>query len=129
MIVGCGTWSDGTPTDYGIFLVLRQLSAKSYLMAPLGTKDAGWGKWLSDKSNVKVVLWRKVAEPVPEEEELLRHWRIVSGKGEVPHKDDYEAYGRKIADGIQKKWEFLNELVVSEKPPPKTATAHFFGKR
>ena len=126
MIVGCGTWSDGLSTDLGIFLVLRQLSAKSYLLAPFGSKDADWAKWLADKSNVKAVLWRNAKDPVPEDDELLRHWRVVSGKGEVPQKSDYEAFGRKIADGIQKKWEFLNELVVSEKPPPKAATDPFF---
>ena len=126
MIIGCGSWSDNSPTDYGIFLVLRKLGAKSYLMAPFGTKDPEWSKWFSDKQYVKVVLWRKESDPVPEDEELLRHWRIISEKGEVPHKDDYEEFGKKIVDGIQKKWEILNELVVSEKPPPKAATDPHF---
>ena len=100
MIVGCGSWPDNTPTDYGIFLVLRQLDSKRYLMAPLGTKDVEWGKWLAEKANVKVMLWRKVTDNVPEDEELLRNWRIVSEKGEEPQKDDYAAFGSKIADGL-----------------------------
>ena len=40
MIVGSGTFSDGSATDFGIFLVLRQVSAKSYMLAPFGSKDA-----------------------------------------------------------------------------------------
>ena len=126
MIVGCGTWSEGTPTDLGVFLVLRQLSAKSYLLAPFGSKDACWDKWLADKSSVKAVVWRHAKDAVPEEDELLRYWRVVSGKGEVPQKNDYVAFGKKIADGIVKKWNFLNELVVSDKPPPEAATDPHF---
>ena len=123
MIVGCGTWSDGSSTDLGIFMVLRQINAKSYMLAPFGTKDADWAKWLADKSHVKAVLWRHAKDPIPENEELLRRWRIVSEKGEEPQKNDYVVFGKKVAEGIAKKWEFLNELVVSEKPPPEAATA------
>ena len=126
MIVGCGTWSEGTPTDLGIFLVLRQLSAKSYLLAPFGSKDAHWDKWLADKLSVKAVLLRQAKDSVPEDDELLRYWRVVSGKGEIPQKNDYVAFGKKIADGIVKKWNFLNELVVSDKPPPEAATDPHF---
>ena len=126
MIVGSGTFSDGTATELGIFLVLRQVSAKSYLLAPFGTKDADWSKWLDEKTAVTAVLLRAARDPIPEDDELLRRWRVVSEKGEVPLKKDYLAFGKKIADGIEKKWAFLNELVVSEKPPPQAATVPHF---
>ena len=48
------------------------------------------------------MLWRSAKDPVPDEEELLRRWRVVSEKGEVPQKSDYVAFGNKIADGMQK---------------------------
>ena len=35
---------------------------------------------------------------------------------------DYVAYGKKVTGAIEEKWKFLNELVVSEKPPPQAAT-------
>ena len=126
MVVGNGTFNDGSATGLGIFLVLRQVSAKTYLLAPFGTNDGDWSAWLSEKSTVKAVLWRSTKDPIPEDDELLRRWQVVSEKGEVPKKDDYVSYGKKIADGILKKWEFLNELVVSEKPPPEAATDPFY---
>ena len=108
MIVGSGTFTDGSATDLGIFVVLRQVSAKTYLLAPFGTKDVDWAKWLDERTTVKAVLWRATKDPIPDDDELLRRWRIVSEKGEVPQKSDYVAFGKKIADGIEKKWEFLN---------------------
>ena len=126
MIIGNGTYSDGTATGLGIFLVLRQASTKVYVLAPFGSDDGDWSKWLADKSHVKAVLWRNESDPIPKEDELLRRWRVVSEKGEAPQKSDYSAFGKTIADGILKKWEFLNELVVSEKPPPEAATDPFY---
>ena len=130
MIVGNGTYTDGSATGPGIFLVLRQLDATEYLLAPFGTTDGDWSQWLGDKSSEKTVLWRNAKDPIPEEKELLRRWQVISEKGEVPKKSDYVEYGKKIAEGIEKKWSFLNDLVVSERPPPQAATVPpFFGKR
>ena len=126
MIVGNGTFPDGSATGKGIFLVLRQSSAKTYVLAPFGSEDGDWSAWLEDKTSVKAVLWRSTKDPVPENDELLRRWQIVSEKGVVPKKEDYVSYGKKIAEGILKKWNFLNELVVSEKPPPEAATDPHF---
>ena len=106
MIIGNGTYSDGTATGLGIFLVLRQASAKVYVLAPFGSDDGDWSKWLADKSHVKAVLWRNESDPIPKVDELLRRWRVVSQKGEAPQKSDYSAFGKTIADGILKKWEF-----------------------
>ena len=130
MIVGQGTYTDGSATGPGIFLVLRQLDAKEYMMAPLGTSDGDWSRWLGEKISIKVVLWRNLKDPIPEDKELLRRWKVMSERGEVPTKSDYLEYGKKIAEGISKRWSFLNDLVVSERPPPQAATVpHFFGKR
>ena len=126
MIIGHCTFTDGTATGPGIFLVLRQLSTKTYLLAPFGTTDGDWSKWLSDKSTVKAVLWRSPKDVITDEDELLRRWRVVSGKGEEPKKSDYESFGKKIADGVAKKWAFFNDLVVSDKPPPQAATVPHF---
>ena len=126
MLIGNGTYSDGSSTGLGIFLVLRQASAKTYVLAPFGSEDGDWSKWLAEKSHVKAVLLRSVKDSVPKEDELLRRWRIVSEKGVTPQKSDYGSFGKTIADGILKKWKFLNELVVSEKPPPEAATDPIF---
>ena len=81
MIVANGTFTDGSATDVGIFLVLRQIGAKQYLLAPFGTCDGDWAKWLSEKSSLRATLWRSVKDPIPDDSELLRRWQIVSEKG------------------------------------------------
>ena len=130
MVIGHGTFTDGSETGSGAFLVLRQLGAKEYLLAPFGTADSDWSSYLSEKSTVKAVLLRSAKDAIPDDKELIRRWRIVSENGEVPKRADYECFGKKIADGVVPKWIFLNELVVSEKPPPQAATvSHFTGKR
>ena len=73
-IVANGTFSDGSGTKPGIFLVLRQLSTKEYLLGPLGTLDKDWSKWLRDRASVRAVLWGSAKDPIPEDEELLRRW-------------------------------------------------------
>ena len=56
-------------------------------------------------------------------------WRVVSDVGEVPNSKDYGVRKSMVKD-LAKKWRFLNELVVSEKPPPQAATVpRFTGKR
>ena len=126
MIVCNGTYNDGSPTGLAIFLVLRQASTKTYILAPFGSEDADWSKWLSTKNHVKAMLWRGEKEPIPADEELLRRWRIVSEKGVAPQSEDYEGdFGKRVANGILKKWEMLNELVVSDKPPPQAVTNPF----
>ena len=126
MVIGHGTYEDGSETGPGAFLVLRQLGAKEYLLAPFGTSDGDWSSYLSDKTTVKAVLLRTAKDAVPKDKELLRRWRVVSESGEVPKRADYEIFGKKIADGVEQKWNFLNELVVSEKPPPEAATDPHF---
>ena len=126
MIMGCGTHSNGFSTGLGVFLVLRQVSARTYALAPFGSKDAGWAEWLSGKLAVKAVLMRGAKESIPKVDELLRRWRIISEKGEKPQMKDYVAYGKKVTDAIEEKWKFLNELVVSEKPLPQAATVPLF---
>ena len=120
--MGCGTHSNGFSTGLGVFRVLRQVSARTYALAPFGSKNAGWAEWLSGKLAVKAVLMRGAKEIIPKEDELLRRWRIVSEKGEKPQMKDYMAYGKKVTEAIEEKWKFLNELVVSEKPPFQAAT-------
>ena len=95
MIVGGGTYPDGSATGLGVFLVLRHIGGRTYALAPFGSKDAGWAEWLSGKQAVKAVLMRGAKDPVPKEDELLRRWRIISEKGEKPQKKDYVAYGRR----------------------------------
>ena len=126
MIVGYGTYSDGSAAGPGVFLVLRQLDAKEYLLAPFGTTDGDWSQWLGDKLSVRTVLWRNAKDPIPEEKELLRRWRVISERGEAPKKGDYVEFGKKIADEIAKRWSFVNDLVVSDRPPPQAATVPHF---
>ena len=47
-IVAHGTHEDDTVTGGGIFLVLRQSSAREYVMAPLGSTDEYWQSYLSE---------------------------------------------------------------------------------
>ena len=126
MIVGNGTYADGTATGLSVFLVLRQSSTKTFVLAPFGSEDVEYGKWLSKRMYIKAVIWRSEKDPVPEDDELLRRWRVVSEIGEEPQRKDYEMFGKTIADNISKKWAVLNELVVSDKPPPQAATDPHF---
>ena len=126
MIVGNCTFEDGTATGLGVFLVLRQASTKTFVLAPFGSQDAEYSKWLSKQIYLKAVIWRSEKDPIPEDDELLRRWRVVSDIGEEPQRKDYEMFGKTIADNISKKWAVLNELVVSEKPPPEAATDPFY---
>ena len=126
MIVGNCTFEDGTATGLGVFLVLRQASAKTFVLAPFGSQDVVYSKWLSKQVYLKTVIWRSEKDPIPEDDELLRRWRVVSEIGEEPQRKDYEMFGKNIADNISKKWAVLNELVVSDKPPPEAATDPHF---
>ena len=117
-IIAHGMHEDGTETGAGIFLVLRQVSSRQYVLAPLGSADEYWDSYFSQLPTVKAVLQRNSSDTVPAETELLARWRIVSEVGEVPRKKDYGGFEKPILEGLSKKWHFLNELVVSEKPPP-----------
>ena len=121
-IVANGTFTDGSGTKAGIFLVLRQLNAKKFLLGPLGTLDKDWSKWLRDHASVKAVLWGSTKDPIPEEEELLRRWCVVAERGEEPRPGDLEEFGTKIVEGVAKQWGFLNDLVVSDAPAPQAVT-------
>ena len=118
MIIAHGTFEDGTETGAGIFLILRQCSAKEYKMAPFGSVDPYWEGYLAGSAHVTVMLMRQTGDAIPADKELLRRWRIVSEAGEAPKKNDYAGFPKTILDGMSKKWKFLNELVVSERPPP-----------
>ena len=124
-IVAHGTHEDGSETGSGIFLVLRQVSARKYVLAPLGSADEYWDSYLSQMPTVKAILWRDASETMPADTELLGRWRIVSEVGEVPKKRDYGDFEKPIVEGLSKKWHFLNELVVSEKPPPQAGNDIF----
>ena len=129
-IVANGTFTDGTATKTGIFLVLRQLNGKKYLLAPLGTLDKDWGKWLRDHSSVKAILWGSAKDPIPEDDELLRRWSVVAERGVLPRNVDIQDYGKKIVGGIAKQWAFLNDLVVADGPAPQAVTVpNFISKR
>ena len=117
-IVAHGTHEDGTETGAGVFLVLRQVNARQYVLAPLGSADEYWESYLSRLPTVKAVLWRNASDTMPAGTELLVRWRIVTEAGEVPKSKDYGGFNKPILDRLSKKWHFLNELVVSEKPPP-----------
>ena len=125
-IVGVGTYTDGSPTGPGIFLVLRQSGPLEFVLAPLGTNDGDWSRWLSSRSSVKTLLWRDSKEAVPEEQELLRRWCVMGEKDVEPQKKDYLSFGKKIAEEIGEKWLFLNDLVVSDRPPPQAVTVPFY---
>ena len=126
MIIAHGTFTDGSPTGPGVFMVLRQVSAYTFKLAPIGTDDGDWAKWLRDRSSVTAILWRDPKEAVPENEELLRRWSVVSQRDEVPQKKDYEdLFKKKVVDGIPKKWEFLNDLMVADTAPPQAVTVPF----
>ena len=117
-IIAHGTHEDGTETGAGIFLVLRQVNARMYMLAPLGTSDEYWDSYLSQMPTVKAVIRRNASDTMPVATELLRRWRIVTEAGEVPKSKDYRGFKKPILDRLSEKWYFLNELVVSEKPPP-----------
>ena len=72
---------------------------------------------------------RDANEAIPTDKELFRRWRIVSGAKEVPKKSDYVGFAKGILEGPVRKWEFLNELVVSEKPAPQAGNDHICGNR
>ena len=117
-IIAHGTHDDGSETGAGIFLVLRQVNARMYVLAPLGSSDEYWESYLSQMPTVEAVLWRNASDTMPAGTELLGRWRIVTEAGEVPKSKDYGGFNKPILDRLTKKWHFLNELVVSEKPPP-----------
>ena len=117
-IIAHGTHEDDSETGAGIFLVLRQMSAREYMLAPLGSADEYWESYLSQMPTVKAVLWRDASETIQAEKELIRRWRIVSEVGEAPQNKDYRDFGKSVVEGLSRRWHFLNELVVSEKPPP-----------
>ena len=98
-------------------------------MLPLASSDEYWETYLSSAPTVKALLWRDANEAIPTDKELLRRWRIVSGANEVPKKSDYVGFAKGILEGLVRKWEFLNELVVSEKPAPQAGNDHIFGNR
>ena len=114
MIIAHGTYEDGSETGPGVFLILRQTGAKEYVMSPLGSSDEYWEAYLSTAPTVKALLWRD-QRYIPSDKELLRRWSVVSGVGEAPKKSDYVGFSKPIVEGLIKTWEFLNELVVSEK--------------
>ena len=116
MLHGRGAFEDGSETGGGIFLVLRSLGYHSYLMAPFGSADPYWADHLSRSTYVKVQLMRSAGEKVPSDTELLRRWRVMSEHGEEPKKADYEGFPRAILNELKAKWQFLNELVVSDVP-------------
>ena len=118
-IVAHGTHEDGEETGPGVFLVLRQIDSRQYMLAPLGSADEYWESYLSRLPTVRAVLKRKASDTTPANTEQLVRWRIVSKEGEVPKKRDYGDIGleKPMVEGLSKKWHFLNELVVSEKPP------------
>ena len=99
---------------------MRQTDSRQYVLAPLGSADEYWESYLSRLPTVKAVLWRNASDTMPANTELLVRWRILSEVGEVPKKKDYGGIGlgKPIVEGLSKKWHFLNDLVVSEKPPP-----------
>ena len=119
-IVAHGTHEDGAETGPGVFLVLRQIQSRQYVLAPLGSADEYWESYLSQLPTVKAVLRRNASDTMPANTEQLVRWRIVSEEGEVPKKKDYGGIGleKPMVEGLSKKWHFLKELVVSEKPPP-----------
>ena len=117
MVIAHGTYEDGSETGAGIFLILRQVGAREYVMAPLGSADPYWEAFLAETPTVKAVLLRDASDAIPSDKELFRRWRIVSEAGEAPKKKDYVGFPKPFVDGLSKKWKFLNELVVSEKPP------------
>ena len=129
MIIAHGTYEDGSETGPGVFLILRQTGAKEYVMSPLGSSDKFWEAYLCTAPTVKAILWRSAKDAIPSDKELLRRWRIVSGAGEVPKKKDYVGFSKAIVEGLIRKWEFLNELVVSEKPAPEAGNDHISGNR
>ena len=62
-----------------------------------------------------------------EGKELFNNWRVVSEVGEVPNSKDYGEFKKSLVKDLAKRWHFLNDLVVSEKPPPQAATVpHFY---
>ena len=128
-IVAHGTHEDGSATGPGIFLVLRQSSARDYLMAPLGSSDGYWQSYLAELPTVKAMLWRDSQEAMQEGKELLVCWRVASDVGEVPNAKDYGEFKKPLVKDLAKKWHFLNELVVSEKPPPQAATVPHFARK
>ena len=129
-IVAYGTHEDGSDTGAGIFLVLRQVSAKEYLMAPLGSADHYWQSYLAGMPTVKAMVRRTSHDAMEEGKELPVKWRVVSDVGEVPNSKDYGEFRKSLVKDLAKKWHFMNELVVSEKPPPQAATVpRFTGKR
>ena len=117
-IIAHGTHEDSSEIGAGIFLVLRQMGAREYMLAPLGSADEYWESYLSQMPTVKAVLWRDASETMPPEKELIVRWRIVSEVGEAPQNKDFRDFGKAVVEGLSRKWHFLNELVVSEKPPP-----------
>ena len=128
MIIGYGTFADGSEVGPGIFLVLRQTGANEYVLSPLGSPDEYWETYLAKAPTGKAVIWRDAKDEIPGDKELLRRWKIISN-GEVPKKKDYAGFPKQIVEGLARKWQFLSELVVSEKPPPQAGNDHISGNR
>ena len=99
------------------------------VMSPPASSDEYWEAYLSTAPTVKALLWRSAKDAIPSDKELLRRWRVASGAGEVPKKSDYVGFSKSIVESLIRKWEFLNELVVSEKPAPQAGNDHIFGNR
>ena len=126
IIIAYGTFPDGSEAGPGVFLVLRQTGARDYILSPLGSPDEYWETYLAKTPTAKAVVWRDAGEDIPDDKELLKRWKVISKAGEVPEKRDYGGFPKPIVDGLVRKWEFLNELVVSDKPPPQAWQRSFF---
>ena len=113
MVIAYGTFADGGEAGPGIFLVLRQTGAKEYVLSPFGSRDEYWETYLAKHRSIKAILWRSAKDEIPADKEMLRRWKVVS-RGEVPKKKDYFGFPKLVVEGLAKKWQFLNELVVSE---------------
>ena len=117
-IIGHGTFDDGTETGPAAFVVLRNVGKQMYLLAPLGSQDPYWADHLSKTPQVRARIMRSEKCTVPSGMELIRRWRVLAEAGCEPKRDDFTFLGRSAADGIGKKWAFLNELVVADNATP-----------
>ena len=114
-IAAYGLFDDGSPTDVGVFVVLR-CSGKNHVydFAPLGCIDPYWGEHLGKEPSVSAKLVQRLGDKASGDMEQITPWRILAEAGTPPEAADLEILGKTGADTALKKWHFLADYVVSD---------------
>ena len=77
-----------------------------------------WGDHLAKRPQIKAKILQTPKESVPPDMELIRRWRVLAEPGAAMKKEDFSLLGKAGAEQAMKTWQFLQDLVVSDKDQP-----------